>query len=113
MATKESFDKLIIEDTRIGTGKEAKKGDTITVNYTGMFTDGDIFDSSIGKRPFVFVLGGGMVIKGWDLGFSGMKDGGKRTLKIPYDLAYGEEGAGNVIPPCSDLIFDIELLKVE
>ncbi len=113
MATKELIEKLIIEDTEVGTGKTAEKGNKITVHYTGKFIDEDIFDSSVGKKPFVFFLGEGMVIKGWDVGFAGMKEGGKRTLKIPYTMAYGKNGAGDVIPPCSDLIFDIELLKVE
>lgn len=112
MAPKQSFDKLIIENTLVGKGKEAKKGDKVTVNYTGMFIDGDIFDSSLGKRPFSFVLGEGYVIKGWDEGVVGMKEGGKRTLKIPYDMAYGHVGAGGVIPPYSDLVFEVELLQV-
>lgn len=112
MAKKEVIEKLIIEDIEVGTGKTAEKGNKITVNYTGKFLDGDIFDSSVGRKPFVFFLGQGMVIKGWDEGFTGMKEGGKRTLKIPYTMAYGESGAGDVIPPFSDLVFDIELLKV-
>ena len=112
MAKKESFDKLIIEDIIVGKGKEAKGGDRVTVNYTGTFIDGEKFDSSIGRRPFVFLLGEGMVIKGWDEGVVGMKEGGKRILKIPYTMGYGERGAGDVIPPRTDLIFEVELLEV-
>lgn len=112
MKKTEPFKELIIEDIIVGKGKEAKKGDKVTVEYTGTFTDGDIFDSSKGRRPFSFVLGGGYVIQGWDEGVKGMKEGGTRTLKIPYTMAYGEAGAGDVIPPFSDLIFEVELVKV-
>jgi FKBP-type peptidyl-prolyl cis-trans isomerase len=107
------FKELIKEDTVIGTGKEATKGDLITVHYTGKLLDGTVFDSSVTRgQPFQFVLGGGMVIQGWDQGFDGMKEGGKRTLKIPSSMAYGSRGAGAVIKPNSDLIFEVELLKV-
>jgi FKBP-type peptidyl-prolyl cis-trans isomerase FkpA len=104
---------LKIEDIVVGTGAEAKAGDTVTVDYTGWLTNGTKFDSSIGKMPLVFVLGVGQVIKGWDQGVAGMKVGGKRKLTIPPDLAYGAQGAGNgVIPPNTTLVFDVELLKV-
>jgi FKBP-type peptidyl-prolyl cis-trans isomerase len=103
---------LKIEDIVVGTGAEAKAGDTVTVDYTGWLTNGTKFDSSIGKTPLVFVLGVGQVIKGWDQGVVGMKVGGKRTLTIPPDLAYGAQGAGNgVIPSNATLVFDVELLK--
>jgi FKBP-type peptidyl-prolyl cis-trans isomerase len=103
---------LKIEDIVVGTGAEAKAGDTVTVDYTGWLTNGTKFDSSIGKMPLVFVLGVGQVIKGWDQGVVGMKVGGKRTLTIPPDLAYGAQGAGNgVIPSNATLVFDVELLK--
>jgi len=108
-----SITKLLIEDTQIGTGSPAASGNTITVNYTGMFTDGKVFDSSIGKQPITIVIGTGQVISGWDQGILGMRVGGKRRLIIPPPLAYGEKGAGGVIPPNAPLIFDIELLDVK
>ncbi len=101
-----------ITDVVLGTGAEAKKGDTISVNYLGEFMDGKKFDSSYDRhQPFEFVLGGGAVIRGWDLGLVGMKVGGKRTLVVPPDLAYGPSGYGP-IPPSSTLKFSIELLGV-
>lgn len=102
---------LIKEDVVVGTGKEALEGDMLTVNYTGKFLDGKVFDTSVGKSPFQFRLGSGQVIQGWDQGFGGMKEGGKRILKVPYSLAYGESGYGP-IPAKSDLIFEVELIKV-
>ncbi|MGB9107191.1 MAG: FKBP-type peptidyl-prolyl cis-trans isomerase [Telluria sp.] len=106
-------------DTVTGSGKEAVAGATVVVNYTGWLyapnadkQHGAQFDSSIGREPFSFHLGGGQVIPGWDQGVQGMKVGGKRTLVIPAALGYGEDGAGP-IPPNSNLIFDIELLDVK
>jgi FKBP-type peptidyl-prolyl cis-trans isomerase FkpA len=106
-------------DTVVGKGKVATAGQTVTVNYTGwLYTPkapkqhGAQFDSSIGREPFSFPLGGGQVIAGWDQGVAGMKVGGKRTLIIPAALGYGERGAGP-IPPGSNLIFDVELLDVK
>ena len=105
---------LIITDLQQGTGKEAVKGKEITVHYTGMLEDGTVFDSSVTrKQPLTFTLGAGMVIAGWDQGFDGMQEGGKRKLTIPPHLAYGSRGAGGVIPPNATLIFDVELLQVE
>jgi FKBP-type peptidyl-prolyl cis-trans isomerase FkpA len=105
-------------DTVAGTGKEAVAGTTAVVHYTGWLyapnspqQHGAQFDSSVGREPFSFALGGGQVIKGWDDGVQGMKVGGKRTLIVPPALGYGEGGAGP-IPPNSTLIFDVELLDV-
>lgn len=109
---------LQYEDGKVGTGAEATKGKNVTVNYTGWLNEkgakGKKFDSSLDRNtPFKFTLGLGMVIPGWDEGVAGMKVGGKRTLMIPSKLGYGERGAGGVIPPNADLIFDVELLDVK
>ena len=107
-------DGLIIQDEVIGTGAEAKAGQQVTVNYSGTLTNGTKFDSSYDRgQPFVFTLGVGQVIKGWDEGFAGMKIGGKRKLTIPSDLGYGAQGAGGVIPPNATLVFEVELLGVK
>jgi FKBP-type peptidyl-prolyl cis-trans isomerase FkpA len=110
-------------DHVVGKGKEAVPGSKVVVHYTGWFYKtlapnqrGRKFDSSrdAGRTPLEFNLGAGQVIKGWDQGVVGMKVGGKRTLIIPSDLAYGKRGAGGgAIPPDSDLIFDVELLEVK
>jgi FKBP-type peptidyl-prolyl cis-trans isomerase len=105
---------LITEDTEIGNGREAKKGDHVSVRYVGTLLDGTEFDSSdkVG-RPFEFQIGKGRVIKGWDLGIPGMKVGGHRNLTIPSDLAYGTKGAGGgLIPANATLKFQIDLLDV-
>ena len=105
--------KLILTDEIIGTGEEAAAGDRVTVNYTGHFVNGDIFDSSVARgEPFQFVLGAGQVIEGWDKGILGMRVGGKRTLSVPPEFGYGSKDYGP-IPGGSTLIFDVELLKVE
>ena len=105
---------LKYEDLKVGTGDEAKAGDTVEVHYTGWLKDGKKFDSSLDRgKPFSFKLGAGMVIKGWDEGVAGMKVGGKRKLTIPPELGYGARGAGNVIPPNAELTFEVELLKVK
>lgn len=104
-----------------GQGKEASAGSPIVVHYTGWLFDadkddnkGEKFDSSLDRNdPFSFNLGAGQVIKGWDEGFAGMKEGGKRTLIIPADMGYGAAGAGGVIPPNATLVFDIELIEVQ
>lgn len=104
---------LQIIEVKPGTGKEATAGSTVSVHYTGWLTDGTEFDSSIGSDPIVFPVGTGAVIPGWDEGLLGMKVGEKRRLVIPPALAYGERGAGGVIPPNATLVFDVELLEVQ
>lgn len=108
-------------DTVVGDGREAEIGFNVTVHYTGWLYDesaedkkGEKFDSSKDRnQPFKFDLGAGQVIQGWEKGFEGMKIGGKRTLIIPSEMGYGARGAGGVIPPNADLIFDVELLDVK
>jgi peptidylprolyl isomerase len=102
-------------DRKVGTGKEAKKGDTVSVHYTGTLTNGKKFDSSLDRGdPIVFELGTGKVIKGWDEGIAGLKEGGKRKLIIPPELAYGDRDIGKgLIPANSTLIFEVELVKVK
>lgn len=108
---------LQYEDTVTGSGEEAKKGNYVSVHYTGWLYEngqaGQKFDSSKDRNdPFEFPLGGGMVIKGWDEGVQGMKIGGTRRLIIPAELGYGAYGAGGVIPPNATLLFEVELLGV-
>lgn len=104
---------LEVKDIVLGTGKETVKGALLIVQYEGYLPDGTKFDSSIDRgRPFQFVFGTGRVIKGWDQGLIGMKEGGKRELFIPSHLAYGERQIGNMIRPHSDLKFEVELLEV-
>lgn len=101
-----------------GTGEVAKAGDTVAMNYTGTLADGTTFDSNVDPtfkhvEPFVFTIGAGQVIKGWDVGIAGMKVGEKRKLEINPDFGYGANGAGNVIPPNATLIFEVELLAIK
>jgi FKBP-type peptidyl-prolyl cis-trans isomerase len=100
-------------DIKAGTGTEAKQGSHVKVHYTGWLTSGKKFDSSVGSAPFDFTIGQGEVIKGWDEGVAGMKVGGRRQLKIPPQLAYGEDGHPPQIPPNSTLIFDVTLVAVK
>ena len=107
-----------ITDVKPGKGAPAVAGQNVTVHYTGwLYENGKKaakFDSSLDRgKPFVFALGAGQVIQGWDEGVVGMMPGGKRTLIIPAAAGYGERGAGADIPPGATLIFDVELLKAE
>jgi FKBP-type peptidyl-prolyl cis-trans isomerase FkpA len=111
---------LIKTDVKLGEGAVATAGHDVSVHYTGWLYDaaapnhhGAKFDSSLDRgQPFVFPLGAGRVIKGWDMGVEGMKIGGQRTLIIPASLGYGARGAGGAIPPNATLVFDVELLGV-
>ncbi len=108
-----SITALEMIDTLTGEGKEAVKGALLTMHYEGFLENGTKFDSSIDRgRPFQFVIGSGRVIKGWDQGIIGMKVGGKRTLRIPADMAYGDRSVGGIIPANSNLIFHVELIEV-
>jgi len=107
-------DEFTMEDLEVGTGREAARGQTVQVHYTGWLVDGTKFDSSKDRgQPFQFRLGAGRVIKGWDKGVAGMKEGGKRKLTIPPEMGYGATGAGRVIPPNATLVFEVELLYVQ
>jgi peptidylprolyl isomerase len=105
---------LSAKDLVVGTGAEAAAGDVVTVNYVGSLTNGTVFDASAnhGNTGFSFKLGAGLVIKGWDQGLVGMKEGGKRVLVIPASMAYGNQSVGT-IPPNSTLLFEVEMLKVQ
>ncbi len=103
---------LLKEDLVVGSGAEAVAGTTVEVNYTGWLLDGKQFDTSKGRGPFSFKLGGGQVIKGWDQGVAGMKVGGKRKLTVPPELGYGMRGFPGVIPAQATLVFEVELLGV-
>ncbi|HEX7373584.1 MAG TPA: FKBP-type peptidyl-prolyl cis-trans isomerase [Steroidobacteraceae bacterium] len=114
-----SVDRLQVVDQVVGTGAAAVAHATVAVHYTGWLYDqakpeqkGAQFDSSRGGQPFQFVLGASQVIPGWDQGVLGMRVGGKRRLVIPAALAYGDSGAGGVIPPGATLVFDVELVDV-
>jgi len=121
MKLEKNITTLVIKDTVLGNGRQAEKGLAVTVHYTGWLYDpnqkdgkGKKFDSSLDRNdPFVFNLGGGQVIRGWDEGVDGMKIHGKRTLIIPPDMGYGSRGARGAIPPNAVLIFDVELLGVK
>jgi FKBP-type peptidyl-prolyl cis-trans isomerase FkpA len=117
----EVITELQITDIVQGDGATASAGQQVVVHYTGWLYDpgqpdnkGEKFDSSVDRGdPFVFPLGAGRVIRGWDEGFAGMQIGGKRLLIIPADMAYGERGAGGVIPPNATLMFEVDLLEIQ
>jgi len=113
MPTTKSPSGLTIEDLVPGDGATATAGQSVTVHYTGWLTNGDKFDSSKDRNdPFVFHLGAGQVIRGWDEGVQGMQVGGTRKLTIPPAFGYGTRGAGGVIPPNATLVFEVELLGI-
>jgi FKBP-type peptidyl-prolyl cis-trans isomerase FkpA len=102
-----------VETITSGAGPSPKRGDTVTVHYTGWLTDGAKFDSSVDRdEPFAFVLGTGQVIQGWDEGVATMRVGDKVRLTIPPELAYGEAGYPGAIPPSATLVFEVELLSI-
>lgn len=104
---------LTVTDSEAGTGATAEAGDTVTVDYIGQLPDGTIFDASQNRgQPFTFQLGTGMVIRGWDEGLVGMKEGGVRTLVIPPNMGYGAQANGP-IPANSTLIFQVKLISVQ
>jgi FKBP-type peptidyl-prolyl cis-trans isomerase FkpA len=102
---------LQIEELIIGTGATAAVGDTVSVHYTGRFTNGTVFDTSAGRAPFQFRLGANQVIPGFEQGIVGMKVGGRRRLTIPPSLAYGSTGSGS-IPPNTTIVFDVDLVSI-
>ncbi len=110
--TFEPVTELQIETLESGDGKEAVEGSNVIAEYTGMFIDGSVFDSSEGREPIRFTVGGGQVIEGWDKGFLGMKEGEKRRLSIPPSMGYGDADFGP-IPGGSTLIFEVELLEIK
>ncbi len=114
MATNDAMPEVGIEELAAGSGTEAAAYATVEVHYTGKLEDGTVFDSSIPRgEPIKFTLGVGQVIPGWDMGLLGMKPEGRRILNIPSELAYGAQGAGGVIPPNANLVFEVELVSVQ
>jgi FKBP-type peptidyl-prolyl cis-trans isomerase len=116
----EKYENAIIMDNNLiayevaeGAGEKARKGDTVSVYYIGTLIDGTVFDSNQGSTPFIFTIGAGEVIEGWERGLIGMRVGGTRRLAIPPELAYGVSGIPGAIPPNAMLLFEIELLAIE
>jgi FKBP-type peptidyl-prolyl cis-trans isomerase len=111
--TEENQQGIASQDIKTGEGDVAEAGDTLTVHYVGTLTDGRVFDSSVDRgTPFVFTLGTGQVIRGWDEGMEGMRVGGRRLLVLSPEYAYGASAVGS-IPANSTLVFEVELLNVE
>jgi FKBP-type peptidyl-prolyl cis-trans isomerase len=109
-----SITELQLQEIQPGTGEVVQAGNTVAVHYTGQLPDGTVFDSSIPRnQPFVFTVGAGQVIQGWDEGLIGMKEGGKRRLLIPASKGYGANGIPGAIPPNSPLIFEVELINIQ
>jgi FKBP-type peptidyl-prolyl cis-trans isomerase FkpA len=105
--------RMKVEKLTAGNGSSPKRGDTVTVHYSGWLVDGTKFDSSLDRdEPFSFVLGTGQVIAGWDQGVAGVRVGDKVRLTIPPELAYGEQGYPGAIPPRATLLFEVELLSI-
>ncbi len=110
----EDSQELQVEDIKVGDGPVVQTGDTVVVHYTGWLTNGKKFDSSHDRnQPFEFKVGAGSVIQGWEKGLLNMQVGGTRRLVIPADLAYGNKGVGNIIPPNATLVFEIELIEIK
>jgi len=103
---------LYFIEIKKGTGPKAEKGDTVSVSYTGKLVDGTTFDASPADKPIKFPIGTGAVIPGWEEGIGMMKKGGKAKLIIPSSLAYAEKGAGQIIPPYTPLVFEVELIDI-
>jgi len=108
-----NFSRMVIDDIKVGTGVEVKEGDTVSVHYAGRLQSGQEFDNSRQRgEAFEFVVGGGQVIKGWEEGLVGMKEGGERILVIPPEKGYGDQGIGP-IPGGATLVFSIELIEIK
>ncbi|KAJ1657609.1 peptidylprolyl isomerase fpr3 [Dispira simplex] len=103
---------LMYEDITVGQGAPCKKGQRVGMRYIGKLTNGKVFDKNTGGKPFSFKLGAGEVIKGWDIGIAGMKNGGERRLTIPAALAYGKRGAPPDIPSNATLVFDVKVVNI-
>ena len=102
---------ILYRDLELGTGDSLRTGDRAAVTYTGWLPDGTRFDTNVGADPYLYVVGAGEVIQGWDLGLLGMQPGGRRQLILPHEMGYGAQGSGP-IPPFSVLVFEVELREI-